>query len=106
VSAGAEVDRTLAQASEAYDAADFEGSLAAAQDAERQLSAEPHDAADRQRLARAHLLAGMSNVALGRDEDARCSFQAAVALDRSIRLDPARTSPKVLSVFDDAQAAR
>jgi len=98
-----EVDRTLAQASEAFDAADFERSLATAQAAERQLTG-PLAPDDRHRLARAHLLAGMSNVALGRDEEARRSFRAAVAADGAIAPNPAQTSPKVLTVFNEAQA--
>jgi len=99
------VDHTLAQASDAFDAADFDGALAAAQDAERLLAGQLAPA-DRRRLARAHLLAGMSDVALGRDEEARRRFRAAVALDDSIAPDPARTSPKILAVFEEAQGPR
>lgn len=102
-SVGAEIDRTLAQASDSFEAADFEGALAAAQAAQDRLPAEPQAPEDRHRLARAHLIAGMSNVALGRDEEARRSFRAAVALDEAIAPDPARTSPKILTVFNEAQ---
>lgn len=100
--APAEVDRALAEATEAYDAADFEGALAAARRAEQRLNGAV-DPADRARLARAHLLAGMAAVALGRDDDARCSFQAAVALDESVAPDPLRASPRILTVFNAAQ---
>ena len=42
--------------------------------------------------------------ALGRNDDARRSFRTAVSLDEAIALDPARTSPKILTVFDEARA--
>lgn len=100
--AAADADRALAEATAAYDAADFEGALAAARSAEQRLNGAAA-AGDRARLARAHLLAGMSAVALGRDEDARCSFQAAVALDDSAAPDPLRASPRILTVFNEAQ---
>jgi LysM repeat protein len=99
----AAVDQTLARAGHAYDAADFDGALAAAQSAERMLASDSLTPEDRQRLARAHLLSGMSSVALGREEDARCSFREATAADRTIALDPARTSPKILTVFNESQ---
>jgi LysM repeat protein len=97
------VERELARANEAFESADFDGALAAAQDAERQLAGRlaPED---RRRLARAHLLAGMSQVALGREDEARRSFRAAVAADDTLTLDPAQTSPKVLGVFNEARA--
>jgi LysM repeat protein len=96
------VERALAKAQAAYEEADFEAALEAAREAERLLTGFPLDASDRRRLARAHLLAGMANVALGREEDARRDFRSARAADPTIGLDPAQASPKIQIVFEQA----
>ncbi len=61
-------------------------------------------AALRARRARAEVVTGTAEVALGREGDARESFQRAVRTDPSLKLDPAQTSPKVLRAFDAAKA--
>jgi hypothetical protein len=101
--ARAEVDRALVRATRAFDAADFDGALAAAEHAQRLLRADTTDPADRRRLARASLLAGMANVALGRGDEARRSLRAALAFDETIRPDPERASPTIAAAFRDAQ---
>jgi LysM repeat protein len=101
--ARAEVDRALLQASRAFDAADFDRALATAERAQRLLPADTTDPADRRRLARAHLLAGMANVALGRRDEARRSLRAALSFDETIRPDAERASPTVAAAFRDAQ---
>jgi hypothetical protein len=98
-----EVDQALLRAAHAFDDADFDGALAAAERARRLLPAEPTDPADRRRLARAHLLEGMAHVALDRGEEARRSIRTALALDETIQIDPDRASPTVAAAFRDAQ---
>jgi LysM repeat protein len=99
-----EADQALDEAAAAYDAADFEAALERAGRAQALLPVAPEAPPDRSRLARVHLVAGMVEVALGREDEARRRFRAALALDRSLDLDPARVSPKVLTTFRAAQS--
>jgi LysM repeat protein len=98
-----EADESLAAARTAFDAADFESALKWADRARESVRASSTDPADRRRLARAHLMSGMAEVALGRDDAARTSFGRALDLDGKIELDPRETSPKVLSVFREVR---
>jgi LysM repeat protein len=96
-----ETDGALAAAHAAFDGAEFEAAIAWADRAQQYASS--RDPVDRARLARAHLVRGMAEVALGRDDAARTSFGHALELDRSIDLDPNETSPKVLSLFREVR---
>jgi len=97
-----EADEALAQAQAAFDDADFEGSLAAADRARTLLSQNGRDLGDRNRMARAYLLRGMAEVGLDRDDEARKSFRKALELDRGIKLDPDQVSPKIVEAFRQA----
>ncbi|RIL02356.1 MAG: hypothetical protein DCC71_16540, partial [Proteobacteria bacterium] len=99
----AEADAALAQASAAFDAADFDQTLAASTRAQHLLGGAARSDDDRRRLARSHLLAGMAQVALGKEAEARASFRQALAHDAAIELDPARVSPKVIGTFQEAR---
>jgi hypothetical protein len=57
----------------------------------------------RARRARAEVVTGTAEVALGREGEARATFERAVRTDPSLTLDPAQTSPKVLRAFDAAR---
>ncbi len=96
-----ETDDALAAAHAAFDGAAFETAIAWADRAQQYASSS--NPVDRARLARAHLVRGMAEVALGRDDAARASFGHALELDRSLDLDPNDTSPKVLSVFREVR---
>jgi LysM repeat protein len=98
-----QTDEELAAARTAFDAAEFESALAWADRARQSVRASSQDPADLRRLAQAHLVRGMAEVALGRDGAARASFGQALDLDRTIDLDPHETSPKVLSVFREVR---
>ena len=101
--ARAEFDRALSQATDQFEAADFVAALATIEQARPLLSASAADAVDRRRLADAQMLAGMAQVALGRDDAARNSFREALALDETIRPDPAHASPTIDAAFRDAR---
>jgi len=98
-----EVDEALARAQAAFDDADFEGSLAAADRARALLSQNGRDPGDRNRMARAYLLRGMAEVGLDRDNEARTSFRKALELDRGLELDPDQVSPKIVEAFRQAR---
>ena len=71
-----------------------------------QLRAAGSEQGARERRARADVVAATAQVALGRDDEARRSFERALAADPALRLDPATTSPKVRRAFDAARAAK
>jgi LysM repeat protein len=97
-----EADAALASAQRAFEAAQFEEALTWTERAQQALPASSRNEADQRRLAQTHLVRGMTEVALQRDDAARASFERALALDRTIELDPASVSPKVLDVFREA----
>lgn len=86
--------------------ADFEAALASAQRVARQLGDSNADPGGRERRARAEVVAATAQVALGREDEARRSFERALQADPGLRLDPATTSPKVRRAFDAALAAK
>lgn len=53
---------------------------------------------------RVEVLAATAQVALGDDAAARASFARALAANPALRLDPMRTSPKVIRALEDARA--
>jgi hypothetical protein len=55
-------------------------------------------------LVQAYLYLGIAHVALGKNEAARLDFREALARDQNLRLSPETFSPKVISVFQQAQA--
>jgi len=59
----------------------------------------------RDRRARLEVLIGTSEVALGRRERALTSFERALEADPTLELDRARTSPKVMRVFDEVRSS-
>jgi LysM repeat protein len=99
-----EVDAALASSQSAFDAADFEDSVAAADRARALLRPTPDDAEDRGRLARAYLLRGMAQVGLGHDDEALESFRMALEADRNLALDPSDVSPKIVQILEEARA--
>jgi len=85
--------------------AHFEEALKKAAKAREAVPRTGDPAALRQRRARADVIAGTAQVALGKDADARATFERAIQTDPSLRLDRANTSPKVVRAFDAARAA-
>jgi hypothetical protein len=85
--------------------AHFEEALEKAAKAREALPQSGDQAALRQRRARADMIAGTAQVALGEDADARASFERALRTDPSLRLDRTSTSPKVLRAFEAARQA-
>lgn len=85
--------------------AHFEEALAKATEAREAVPHTGNQAALRQRRVRADVIAGTAQVALGKDADARASFERALQTDPSLRLDQTSTSPKVIRAFDAARAA-
>jgi hypothetical protein len=85
--------------------AHFEEALAKAMEAREAVPRAGDQAALQKRRARADVIAGTAQVALGKDADARASFERAVQTDPGLRLNPASTSPKVVRAFDAARAA-
>jgi tetratricopeptide (TPR) repeat protein len=85
--------------------AHFEEALEKAMKAREAVPRTGDEPALRQRRARADVIAGTAQVALGKDADARASFERAIEADPSLRLDRASTSPKVVRAFDAARAA-
>jgi hypothetical protein len=83
----------------------FEEALETAVKARDAVPKTGHQAALRQRRARADVIAGTAQVALGQDADAQSSFERALQTDPSLRLDHASTSPKVLRAFEAARQA-
>lgn len=102
----ARVDAALRNAETKLREADFEAALAGARRVGDQLRAAGSEQGARERRARADVVAATAQVALGRDDEARHSFERALAADPALRLDPATTSPKVRRAFDAARAAK
>lgn len=101
---GVEVDAALAAAAAAFDAADFDATLAAATRARDRLPDRPTADADRQRRVRALVLTGMAQVALAREDEARATFRDALATDPELELDAERVSPKIVETFEAVRA--
>lgn len=92
----------LGQARDRYEAADFEGALEDAREASRLLR-QLEDAPDvRSQRARASLVQGMAEAALGDSADALASFREARRLEPGLSLDPTTTSPKLMALFEQA----
>jgi len=98
------VDRLLDEADGLIRRAHFEEALQKAEEARGAVPSTGDPAALRQRRVRADVIAGTAQVALGREADARTSFERAIQTDPSLRLDRATTSPKVVRAFDAARA--
>ncbi len=86
-----------------YRAADFEAALDNALRAQQRAARAPATAPRDSVLARAALLEGMTQTALGLGEAARSSFVRALRFDAQLELDPRSTSPKILLIFRAAQ---
>ena len=96
-------EQALVSAEHAFEEARFEEALVWTDRAQQALPASSANAADQRRLAQAHLVRGMTEVALGRDAEARASFGRALAADNNIEFDPASVSPKVLTIFREVR---
>lgn len=99
-------DAALGQAEARIRGADFESALADAERVRRDLQPKASAPGAGERRARAEVLAATAEVALGRDDAARRSFERALAANPKLILDPATTSPKVRRVFEAARAAQ
>jgi murein DD-endopeptidase MepM/ murein hydrolase activator NlpD len=55
------------------------------------------------RKARLEVLSGMAEVALGRDEAARGSFERALEADPLLALEPGAVSPKIFRIFEEVR---
>jgi hypothetical protein len=86
-------------------AARFDDALATAAEARRDVRSLP--AGERPaRTVRLEVMTATAQLALGRDEDARASFERALDADPALALDPGVTSPKVLRALEGARLAR
>jgi hypothetical protein len=99
-------DDALGAAEAQLRGADFEAALATATRVRQQLGPSASAKGAREREARAEVVAGTAEVALGREEAARKSFERALAADPKLQLDPTTTSPKVRRAFDAARASQ
>lgn len=57
------------------------------------------------RRARLEILAATAKIATGDLESARLNFRWAIEMDPYLELDPAETSPKVLSMYEETRAS-
>ncbi len=80
--------------------ADFETALASAERLRRDLGKTPPATGLGERKARAELVAATAEIALGREDAARRSFERALAANPALDLDPATTPPKVRRAFE------
>ena len=98
------VDATLARAESDLHAARFEEALAGASRARGMLDTVAGDPAAQGAIVRTELLTATVLIALGRDEAARESLARALDANPDLTLDPSRTSPKVVEVFEGMRA--
>jgi len=84
-------------------AARFDAALGTADAAERLLASRRDSREIRASRARVEVVRATAQMAFGDSQAARRSFQRALEHDPEIRLDGARTSPKVLRVFRESQ---
>jgi tetratricopeptide (TPR) repeat protein len=99
-------DAALGTAEAQLGEANFEAALAVAEQLRRQLRDTAATSGARERQARAEVVAATAEIALGREDAARKSFERALAANPKLRLDPAATSPKVRRTFDAALGAK
>jgi hypothetical protein len=99
------IDEGLSSAEAQLRAANFEAALSSVERLRRRLGEQSTAAGARARQARAEVVAATAEIALGREDAARKSFERALAADPALRLDPAATSPKVRRAFDAARGA-
>jgi LysM repeat protein len=104
VEARARGERLLQQATEAYDAADFERALARAGEAAERLGAAPRGADTAALSARCHLVAAMAAVGLDQRERAVGELRQTFALDPQLTLDPETSSPRILELAEEARS--
>jgi hypothetical protein len=99
--AAAAQDPGLAAGMRQVDEGDFEGAVATLGPVTDRLSAKGgHDA------AQACLYLGIAELALDQGDAARARFRQALEHEPSLRLSPARFSPKVIAAFEDARRER
>lgn len=98
-------ERLVAEGEANYRDAAFRAALRDAL-ASQSLSADlPATAARDHLVARAALLEGMAQTALGDTAAAQRAFEKALRSDAELHLDPRTTSPKILRAFETARAA-
>lgn len=100
----AEAQRMAASAESSLREARFEQALARADDARRLLDGLPGDELGSSLRARVEVLSATAHIALGDQDAARRSFSRALASDPGLRLDPMKTSPKVMQALNDARS--
>ena len=100
------MDAALGTAEAQLGDANFEAALAVAERLRQQLRDTASTSGARERQARVEVVAATAEIALGREDAARKSFERALAADPKLRLDPAATSPKVRRTFDAALGAK
>lgn len=98
-------DAALGEAEQRLRKADFESALAAATRLRGEIGTRRAAPGAAARRARAEVVAATAEIALGREDSARRSFERALAADPSLTLDASTTPPKVRRVFDAVRAA-
>jgi hypothetical protein len=101
-----EAERSLRLGEAALGAARFQEALRAATLARDALAELPDGADLAAPRARLEVLAATAQIGLGDEAGAQESLLRAVEAEPGLRLDPARTSPKVLRALELARAAR
>jgi hypothetical protein len=96
-------DRALAKVEALVQGAHFDEAVALQRRARAALEPLGATPLGRDRRARLEVLIGTAHVALGRRDLALESFERALAADPTLELDRARTSPKVMRVFDEVR---
>jgi hypothetical protein len=99
----AEAESMAASGESSLREARFEEALRRGADARRLLDALPDDEAGRSLRTRVEVLSATAQIALGDEDAARSSFTRALASDPELRLDPMKTSPKVIQMLQDAR---
>jgi len=95
--------QALAEAQQALRQARFEEALARVERARAEL---PAEAGLRETRVSLEIVAATASLALGREGDARASFERALDEDPSLELDPASHAPKVYRLFRSVRLAR
>ncbi|HVP31780.1 MAG TPA: LysM domain-containing protein [Myxococcota bacterium] len=98
------VDCMLRDADQSLRDARFEETLADTGKARTLLTPLGSDPGTSDRRAHLEVVAATAEVALGREDEARASFERALAADPGLALQPEHMSPKVLRLFDETRA--
>jgi LysM repeat protein len=97
------VDRAIRDTAQRLRSAHFEETLDEARKARSLLTPLQSEPGAAERSARVEVLAAMAEIALGRDESARASFERALLADPGLTLAPGEVSPKILRLFEETR---